>query len=102
MVIQRGTMSRCQGLSHFVGEVFLDFDKRDRLADCSHEFTCIEFIKTRWLVLDSDTFYLLWRNVDTVVVIDMYSYRDIILNISRGKGGKSLHRENYFCKRMLG
>lgn len=45
MVIQRGTMSRCQGLSHFVGEVFLDFDKRDRLADCSHEFTCIEFIK---------------------------------------------------------
>lgn len=73
MVIQRGTMSRCQGLSHFVREVFLDFDKTDRLVDCSHEFTnrvsslLNEVVASRFRFL----FTCFWRNADIVAIIDI-------------------------------
>lgn len=87
-------------------DLFLDFDKTDRLADCSHEFTCVEFIK-RWL-LALRYFSLLSRNVDIVVIRCIYMYilyRDISLNLREyrevSEARVGLHRENYLCKRML-
>lgn len=77
MVIQRGTMSRCQGLSHFVREVFLDFDKTDRLVDCSHEFTRIEFIKRGGCFSIPILFTCFWRNADIVAITDIR----IVLNL---------------------
>lgn len=104
MVIQRGTMSRCQGLSHFVREVFLDFDKTDRLVDCSHEFTRIEFIKRGGCFSIPIPFYLLLEKCG-YRSDNRYSHRDIVLNlriyreVSEVRVG--LHRENYFCKRNV-
>lgn len=81
VVIQRGTMSRCQGLSHFVTEVFLDFDKRDRLADCSiHEFIKRGGRSVGWFSIEI-LFYLLLE--DILVYDNRYAfvYRDIVLNL---------------------
>lgn len=64
-------------------DLFLDFDKTDRLADCSHEFTCVEFIKRWLLAFPLRYFSLLSRNVDIVV----YIYFVEFTHISRGKQG---------------